>query len=268
MIKRSAWARFFAAGSLCCVLAMTEGCGLVLTHGPPVGHEQMYQFDCTESRTGPILDLAAAGLTISSAVSLAGDDSSSDDLVAGLLIAYAVEAALYTTSGFIGLKKVSRCREARALLAERLATQRLADSIRRSAGGDSIPSAVHVEPAQVSIAVGDRVQLTATAVNSAGVAVPGLSFVWTSSDAAVASVDAGGMVTARREGRVMIAANTGGVVGIAEVVVTGPAHLAPPQNDEREYRWRTYLGSPALLPAGIPGLRLGVEFPVSRRPGG
>jgi len=255
MTKLSAWARLLAAGPLFCVLAMTEGCGLVLTHGPPMGHEQMYHFDCTENRTGPIIDFALAGLSLASAVDFAtaGDsDPLSDNLSAGFAIGYAVQAALYTASGFIGLKKTSRCREARRLLADRLAAQGLTGPIPRPGQADSIASAVHVEPAEISIAVGERVQLTATAVNSAGVAVPGRSFVWTSSDYAVASVDAGGLVIARAEGRVMIAANTGGVVGIAEVVVTG----------------RTYLEPPVLLPAGVLGLRLGVEFPGSRRSGG
>ena len=268
MIKRSAWARFFVAGSLGCVLAMTQGCGLVLTHGPPVGHEQMNYFNCTESRTGPILDLAIAGFSLVGAVSLAAEDSHSfPDYSAGFAVAYGVQAALYGISGYVGLKKTSRCREARQLLADRLATQGLAGAPPRPGQPDSVPSAVHVYPAESSIAVGEHVQLTAAAMDSQGVAVRGRSFVWTSSDDAVASVDAGGLVTGKAEGRVMIAANTGGVVGLAEVVVKAGAHLAPLLGP-RTLNWRTQLEPPGLLPAGVPGLRLGLGFTGSLPSGG
>jgi hypothetical protein len=270
MIKRSAWARFFVAGSLGCVLAMTQGCGLVLTHGPPVGHEQMNYFNCTESRTGPILDLALAGFSLVGAVSAATDSQSDPylgDVSTGFAVIGALEFALYATSSIIGMKKTSRCREARQLLADRLATQGLAGAPPRPGQPDSVPSAVHVYPAESSIAVGEHVQLTAAAMDSQGVAVRGRSFVWTSSDDAVASVDAGGLVTGSSEGRVMIAANTGGVVGLAEVVVTARAHLAPLLGP-RTLKWRTHLQPPGLLPAGVPGLRLGLGFTGSLPSGG
>jgi hypothetical protein len=229
MIKRNAWARFFGAGSLGCVLAMTQGCGLVLTHSPPVGHEQMYYFDCTESRTGSILDLAVAGLHGVAAVSATTDRHSDPYVDSSAEIAMnAVAFALFATSGYVGLKRTSRCREARRLLADRLTAQGLAGSIPGPGQTGSVPSAVHAYPAESSIAVGEHVQLTAAAMDSQGVALPGRSFVWTSSDDAVASVDAGGLVTGKAEGRVIIAANTGGVVGLAEVVVTAGAHLDAP----------------------------------------
>jgi len=270
MIKRRAWAKFFLAGPLCCLLAMTEGCGVFLTHGPPIGHEQMYYFDCTESRTGPLLDFAGAGFAAASAVDLAttGDsDTSSDDFDTSLAFAYAVQVVAYTASGFLGLRKTSRCREARGLLADRLATQEFADSIRRSVGAESVPSTVHVEPDEISLAVGERVQLTATAANSAGAAIPGQFFVWTSSNGQVASVDASGLVTAKAEGRVMIAANTGGVVGVAEVVVTGCVQLAP-FHGEGNQCWKTYRESLSFHPPDILGTWLGAESPGSRRSGG
>src|SRR5205823_651251 len=68
-------------------------------------------------------------------------------------------------------------------------------------------------------AVGDTVRLTARAFDGGGTLLSGRTFTWTSTNAAVADVDASGKVTARSNGDATIRAETGGVVGSAHVVV-------------------------------------------------
>ena len=211
------WARSSLTVGFSLLLLMTGGCGLLRTQAPPIGHEHLNYFPCTESNAGPIVDFGVAGLYVLGTASLLseGDDPYSEDWDdTWTIVSGAIWAALLTTSGVVGLRKTARCREARELLANRLAAEGPADPI---------PLSVRIDPPQTTIAVGEQVQLTATPTSSSGVVVPGRSFVWTSSDDAVASVSPVGLVTAKAEGRVIIAANTGGVVGTAEVVVEGGA---------------------------------------------
>jgi hypothetical protein len=208
----------FAAVGLGLLLLVSGGCGLLLTHGPPTGHEHLYHIPCTESNAGPLLDFVSAGFTVVYTVDehslLETDREKAVNLVSGVLW-----TSLYTASGFIGLRKTARCREARRLLLERLATAGQAGPIQAPVEAGSRVHAVQVNPGSSSIGVGDQVQLVARATDAAGMTIPNRSFDWTTSNGAIASVDPAGLVTAHAEGRVIIAANAGGVVGTAEIVV-------------------------------------------------
>ncbi len=68
-------------------------------------------------------------------------------------------------------------------------------------------------------ALGDTVRLTAEALDANGQPVVGAEFSWGSSDSAVATVDASGLVTAVANGSATITATSGSVSGIASVVV-------------------------------------------------
>jgi hypothetical protein len=218
MQHRSAWTRLLIAGQCFCLLATTGGCGFLRTKGPPIGHENQSYFSCTESNSGSIVDFVLAGLSGLGMASALSDEYYAGRSDAWAITSGAIWVALYTTSGIVGRKKVARCRDARRLLADRLAAQKPAQEPTQEPA-DPIPFSVRVDPSQNNIAIGDQVQLSATALNSSHVGVPGRSFAWISSDDAVASVSSAGLVTAKAEGRVIIAANTGGVVGTAEVVV-------------------------------------------------
>ena len=81
---------------------------------------------------------------------------------------------------------------------------------------------VEVSPATAELtALGATVQLTAAALDGNGHAVAGAEFSWESSDAAVATVDAAGLVTGVVEGVATITASAGGAQGTAEITV-GP----------------------------------------------
>jgi len=78
---------------------------------------------------------------------------------------------------------------------------------------------VQITPAVDTLAIGERVQLVASAIASSGTAVPDRTFTWSSSNDAIASVSNSGLVTTHAAGAAVIAANTNNVVGTASIVV-------------------------------------------------
>ena len=83
-------------------------------------------------------------------------------------------------------------------------------------------ASVEVSPSVDELtALGQTVQLTAEAFDENGEAVAGVEFSWESSDAAIATVDAGGLVTGVAVGTATIRASVGGAQGTAEITV-GP----------------------------------------------
>jgi acid phosphatase type 7 len=90
-------------------------------------------------------------------------------------------------------------------------------------GGPTLKS-VTVTPSSASIAVGGTVQLTATASPPKAAS----SFTWSTSNAAVATVSASGLVTGVAAGTATIRASSGGVIGTSTVTVTS----SPPPSDD------------------------------------
>ena len=80
-------------------------------------------------------------------------------------------------------------------------------------------ASVEVSPSAETIGLGSTLQLTAEAFDENGEAVAGVEFSWESSDAAVAAVDAGGLVTGVAVGTATITASAGSGQGTAEVTV-------------------------------------------------
>lgn len=199
--------------------ASTGGCGFILVHGPPEGHERMEYFSCTESDAGPILDLAAAGLNVLGAVLCAADPEAYEDSYydSGACIALSLGWAVASgASAAVGFNKTKKCRAAKQQLAERQAQQRLQG---REQPPQEVVQAVVVRPRTDTLAVGDQLQLLAAAYNSSGAIIPDRMFVWSSSNDAIASVSNAGLVTAHATGEVVVAARTDNVVGTATLVV-------------------------------------------------
>ena len=84
-------------------------------------------------------------------------------------------------------------------------------------------SAVEVNPGMANLlSIGATIQLSAVAKDASGNAIPGKAISWASSDLAVATVDATGLVTSAGNGTATITATTEGVQGSSTVTVTQP----------------------------------------------
>ena len=202
------------------VAATTGGCGLLLVQAPPEGHEQMPYFSCTESNAGPIIDVVVGGLYAVSALLCAADPEGYEDYSgynAGACVAVGIGmGALLGTSTIVGFDKTKKCRAAKLQLAERQMQQRAPVEAQPI---DLIVQSVVLTPSADTLAVGERVQLTASAYNSSGAVIPDRMFAWSSSNDAIASVSSAGLVTAHATGEVVVAARTDNVVGTASLVV-------------------------------------------------
>jgi hypothetical protein len=81
---------------------------------------------------------------------------------------------------------------------------------------------ITVSPASPSITVDATQQFTATAKDSSGNTISGLTFTWASSATNVATITAGGLATGLTVGTTTIAAASGAVQGSTTLTVTAP----------------------------------------------
>lgn len=91
-------------------------------------------------------------------------------------------------------------------------------------GGASVPpnpiASIVVTPASPTIAKGGSQQFSASARDSTGSAIPGISFTWSSSNETVARVDSNGLTQGLAEGTAIISAAANGISGATSVEVT------------------------------------------------
>ena len=112
--------------TLLCGLPLTStACGWIFVNGPPPNHERLNFFTCTQSRVAPGVDLVWTGLTAigvvmvlsSSELEVDRDLGVSKAVGVGIYAGWGAATALSAVSGF---KTVNQCRNATALLMERL----------------------------------------------------------------------------------------------------------------------------------------------------
>lgn len=84
---------------------------------------------------------------------------------------------------------------------------------------------VTVEPGSASLLPGATVQLAATPKDAGGAALSGRTVTWTSSDPAVATVSAAGVVTGATPGTATVTATSEGKTGTAAVTIVDPARM-------------------------------------------
>jgi hypothetical protein len=103
-----------AAGAI--ALAAFSGCSLAFVDAPPRDHASRHFFDCTTSMLAPGLDATMAGIMALGVVGAMSDGSrdSASAVDGTLLAAGALASATY------GYLRVSRCRDAKEKLSERL----------------------------------------------------------------------------------------------------------------------------------------------------
>ena len=85
---------------------------------------------------------------------------------------------------------------------------------------------VIVSPPADTVAPGDTLRLSAAAYDENGHPAESAQFFWSSSDVAVATVDASGLVQGVAEGTATITATSGSARGTAEITVTNPDRAA------------------------------------------
>ena len=85
---------------------------------------------------------------------------------------------------------------------------------------------VTVSPSVDTVAPGDTLRLVAEAYDENGHVVDGAVFMWSSSDAPVATVDPSGLVRGAGEGTATITATAGDVSGTSEITVVNPDRAA------------------------------------------
>ena len=92
--------------------------------------------------------------------------------------------------------------------------------------GDSLKPAVYISQSEISLAVGDSVQLSA-------VSTDGSAVTWESSNIAVATVD-GGLVKGVAKGEAIIMVSTESVMSICTIKVNSAPVVAPPDKPDAE----------------------------------
>ena len=123
----------------------------------------------------------------------------------------------------------------------------------------SVESVV-VSPSEETIALGNTLQLTAEAFDESGHAAVGAEFSWESSDVAVATVDAGGLVTGVAEGVATITASAGEASGSAVVTVRPTYTLSGTVSDSRR--------NGSMLAGAVVRLRNGRQASMTTGPDG
>ncbi|MGN6593688.1 MAG: Ig-like domain-containing protein, partial [Terriglobales bacterium] len=97
-----------------------------------------------------------------------------------------------------------------------------------NSGGNTTPTlaSITVSPAAPSIAVGATQAFTAAAKDSTGAAMTGLTFTWTSSNTAVATITSAGVATAVAAGTTQITAKSGSITSAAVTLTVTPPPVA------------------------------------------
>src|SRR5438094_8699424 len=113
---------------------------------------------------------------------------------------------------------------------------------------------VQVAPPSVTIKVGERTGLLATAFDRIGNVIPTVRVIWSSNNVQVARVDNDGTVSGVAGGVAIIEARVGARKGQAAVQVTGaaPASAQPPQGGQAGGGRPTGAGGPpAIEPVAV-----------------
>lgn len=208
--------RLRATALILLVSTSLSGCGFLFTKRPPAGHENMDSFSCTQSKTGPLLDIIGASI---SAVVVLGIIVNKEEVPnEGEAIAFWTGVGIVSgLSARSGYGKTAECREARQRLAEREAMGQGRNAA--NAPGYGAVQAVSITPQTATIRVGETLMLTAVARGADGQPLATRLFRWTSSNDAIASVSGEGVVRAYAAGTVVIAANSNNLVGTMNLLV-------------------------------------------------
>lgn len=117
------------------------GCSWLFVEAPPVQHEQLRYFDCTESRAAPIIDTTVAalyGLTSAALLvqALEGEDGGSSRYDTIGIVAPVAVAAVFGFSAADGFSTTAECEDAKSKWTRRLRERPPPASVVRGCGSD------------------------------------------------------------------------------------------------------------------------------------
>jgi Bacterial Ig-like domain (group 2) len=138
-------------------------------------------------------------------------------------------------------------------------------------GGTTTPTVSSVlvsGPTAATLKINEGTAFTAIAKDSSGAAVIGKAFTWTSSDTNIATVDTGGIVTAKRIGTVKISAITESINGESAVQTTYGLEMAGGVFKNLSLTGTSFIGKFRLADGSAPQVVINVSGPDGWNSGG
>jgi Bacterial Ig-like domain (group 2) len=131
-------------------------------------------------------------------------------------------------------------------------------------GGTATPTVSSVlvsGPAAATLKINEGTAFTAVAKDSSGAALTGKAFTWTSSDTNIATVDNGGIVTAKRLGIVQISATTDSIKGESTVQTTYGLEMSGGVFKNPTLTGTSFVGKFRLADGSAPQVEINVTGP-------
>ena len=196
-------------------VALAEGCGNgdAPTEPPPPDPPRATTITVSPATA----DLAALGATVQLSAQV---QDQNDQAMAGAAVTWASGAVAVATVSASGLVTAVANGSATITATSGSASGSAAVTVAQTV------SLVAVSPAVDTLVAGDTLRFSAEAADANGHPVAGVEIQWTSSDTAVAVVDASGLVTGVSAGETEIGATASGVTGGAELTVVAPVPAA------------------------------------------
>lgn len=109
------------AVSVLAAVSILDACSFATVSGPPVGHEQMRYFDCTDDNGAALGDIGGTAFTGIMTIAMADirDDPGNNGSTTPLVI-FGALTALYASSAIYGFVTADSCRSAEAAMSARL----------------------------------------------------------------------------------------------------------------------------------------------------
>jgi uncharacterized protein YjdB len=113
-----------------------------------------------------------------------------------------------------------------------------------------VPTSIVLTPERATLAPGDTLRVAAVVRDAGGQPIEGASVTWTTSDAAVASVDAAGLVKAVAAGAATVTATSGAASASAGFTVNAPPPPPPPPSEWDKVLENVSITGDVVVPAG------------------
>jgi Bacterial Ig-like domain (group 2) len=140
----------------------------------------------------------------------------------------------------------------------------LATLVMACGGSPAVPtisSVLVTGPTAATLKINEATAFIATAKDSSGAALTGKAFTWTSSDTNIATVDTGGVVTAKRLGTVKISATTESIKGESAVQTTYGLEMAGGVYKSQSFTGTAFVSKLRLADGTTPNATINITGP-------